>query len=287
MRYRFIEDHETEHRVTALCRALRVSRSGYYGWRARPECTRARENRRLLTHIRAVHARSREAYGVVKTWRTLTDQGICCGHNRVARLRRLHGIEARRRRRYRLAYAARNNEPAAPNLLNRGFTVDRPDRVWVGDITFVPTREGWLYLAVLLDLCSRKVVGWAMSERQNRQLATDALVMAIERRQPRPGLVHHTDQGIVYASAAYRDILKAHHVIPSMSRKGDCYDNAVAESFFSGLKNELVWSNDFRTRAEARSAIFEWIEVFYNRERLHQTLDYVSPVRYEEQAVVP
>jgi transposase InsO family protein len=287
VRYRFIEDHATEHRVTALCRALKVSRSGYYGWKTRPECERARANRRLLTHTRAVHARSREAYGIVKTWHALTDQGICCGRNRVARLRRLNGIEARRRRRYRLAYAARNNEPAAPNLLKRDFTVDRPDRVWVGDITFVPTREGWLHLAVLLDLHSRRVVGWAMSERQNRPLAIDALVMAIERRKPKPGLIHHTDQGIVYASSAYRKILKTHHVIPSMSRKGDCYDNAVAESFFSGLKNELVWSNDFRTRAEARGAIFEWIEVFYNRERLHQTLDYVSPVRYEERAVVP
>ena len=285
MRYQFIRDHAPAHRVSALCRALRVSRSGYYGWKTRPECARARENRRLLARIRAVHARSREAYGTVKTWRTLTDQGVYCGHNRVARLRRRHGIEARRRRRFRLAYAARNSEPAAPNLLDRQFTVEAPDRVWVGDITFIPTREGWLHLAVLLDLCSRKVVGWAMSERQNRQLATDALVMAIERRQPRPGLVHHTDQGILYASAAYREILKAHHLVPSMSRKGDCYDNAVAESFFSGLKNELVWSNDFRTRAEARSAIFEWIEVFYNRERLHQTLDYVSPVRYEERVV--
>jgi len=156
----------------------------------------------------------------------------------------------------------------------------------VGDITFIPTREGWLYLAVLLDLYSRRVVGWAMSERHNRQLATDALVMAIERRQPGPGLIHHTDQGIVYASAAYRAILKAYRMLPSMSRKGDCYDNACAESFFSGLKNELIWDHDFKTRNEARSTLFEWIEAFYNRQRLHETLDYVSPVRYEERAVV-
>jgi transposase InsO family protein len=287
VRYRFIEDHETEHRVTAMCRALKVSRSGYYGWKNRPESDRARENRRLLAHIRAVHTCSREAYGIVKTWRALTDQGIHYGRHRVARLRRLHGIEARRRRRFRLAYAARNSEPPAPNLLNRQFAVGAPDRAWVGDTTFVPTREGWLYLAVLLDLYSRRVVGWAMSDRQNRQLAIDALTMAIERRQPKPGLVHHTDQGIVYASAVYREILRARHMLPSMSRKGDCYDNACAESFFSGLKNELVWGNDFKTRQEARSAIFEWVEVFYNRERLHATLDYVSPARYEERAVVP
>lgn len=287
MRYRFIEDHAAEHRVTAMCRALQVSRSGYYGWKERPESVRARENGCLLAHIRTIHAGAREAYGIVKTWRALTDRGIRCGRNRVARLRRIHGVEAKRRRRYRLAYAARNSEPMAPNLLDRRFAADAPDRVWVGDITFVPTREGWLYLAVLLDLYSRKVVGWAMSERQNRQLATDALVMAIERRKPGPGLIHHTDQGIVYASAVYREILKAHRMLPSMSRKGDCYDNAVAESFFSNLKNELVWGADFKTRAEARSAIFEWIEAFYNRERLHQTLDYVSPVRYEERAIVP
>lgn len=287
MRYQFIEDHEREHRVTALCRTLRVSRSGYYDWRARPACTRVIENRDLLTRIQTVHARAREAYGVVKAVRALRAEGRVYGHNRVARLRSLHGIVAKRTRRFRLARAARNNTPAAPNLLDRHFAVERPNRVWVGDITFIPTREGWLHLAVLLDLYSRKVVGWAMSDRQNRQLATDALIMAIARRNPQPGLIHHTDQGILYASASYRAILKARQMIPSMSKKGDCYDNAVAESFFSGLKNELIWDRDFKTRAEARSALFEWIEVFYNRERLHQTLGYVSPMQYEENAVVP
>ena len=287
MRYQFIHDHERLHRVAALCAALIVSRSGYYGWRARPESHRARNNHCLLTRIRAIHERSREAYGIIKTWRALREQGQTCGHNRVARLRRLHGIEARRRRRFRLSGAARNNLPPAANLLDRNFTVHQPDRAWAGDITFVPTREGWLYLAVLLDLYSRRIVGWAMSERQNRQLASDALSMAIARRRPPPGLIHHTDQGILYASASYRAILTAHHMLASMSRKGDCHDNACAESFFSGLKNELTWDRDFRTRAEARSAIFEWIEVFYNRERLHETLDYVSPVRYEERTVVP
>jgi transposase InsO family protein len=286
VRYRFIEDHEALHRVTAMCRALGVSRSGYYGWKERPASGRAQQNRCLLARIREIHGRAREAYGVVKTWHALLDEGRRCGHNRVARLRRLHGIVARRWRRFRLAYAARNSEPMAPDLLGRQFVVGAPDRVWVGDITYIPTREGWLYLAVLLDLYSRRVVGWAMSERHNRQLAADALVMAIERRQPKPGLIHHTDQGIVYASAVYREILKAHHLLPSMSHKGDCYDNAVAESFFSGLKNELIWGRDFKTRSEARNVIFEWIEVFYNRQRLHETLDYVSPVRYEERRVV-
>lgn len=287
MRYQFITDHEHEHRVTAMCRVLQVSRSGYYGWKIRPESPRERENRRLLTLIEAVHIRSREAYGIVKTQRALREDGIGCSRNRIARLRQIHGIVAKRVRRFRLARAARNNAPPAPNLLDRHFIADQPNQVWVGDITFIPTREGWLYLAVLLDLYSRQVVGWAMGDRQNRQLVSDALVMAIERRRPKPGLIHHTDQGNVYATPAYRAILKARHMIPSMSKKGDCYDNACAESFFSGLKNELIWDRAFRTRSEARSALFEWIEVFYNRERLHETLDYVSPVRYEEQTVVP
>lgn len=279
--------HQHEHRITTMCRVLQVSRSGYYGWKVRPTSPRTRENRQLLTRIETIHVRSREAYGVVKTQRALREDGINCGHNRIARLRQTNGIVAKRARRFRLSYAARNSEPAAPNLLERNFTIEQANRVWVGDITFIPTREGWLYLAVLLDLYSRRVVGWAMSDRQNRQLAIDALTMAVERRRPQPGLIHHTDQGILYATASYRAILKAHHMLPSMSKKGDCYDNAVAESFFSGLKNELTWDQDFRTRTEARSAIFEWIEVFYNRERLHETLDYVSPVRYEEQTVVP
>lgn len=282
-----MKDHRHEHRIATMCRVFRVSRSGYYGWKARPASRRELENRHLLTRIQTIHVRSREAYGVIKTDRALREQGEAVGHNRIARLRQVHGIVAKRVRRFRLSYAARHNEPAAPNLLDRNFAIDRPNRVWVGDITFIPTREGWLYLAVLIDLYSRTVVGWAMSDRQNRQLAIDALTMAIERRQPQPGLIHHTDQGILYATASYRAILRTHHMLPSISKKGDCYDNAVAESFFSGLKNELIWDQDFRTRAEARSAIFEWIEVFYNRERLHETLDYVSPMRYEEQTVVP
>jgi putative transposase len=282
VRYQFIADHAREHRITALCRALQVSKSGFYGWQHRPESGRAQTNRQLLSHIRALHGQTREAYGLIKTWRALKAEGLRCGRNRVARLRRAHGIETRRMRRFRLAYAARQSAPPAANLLGRDFRVDAPDRVWVADITFIPTREGWLHLAVLLDLYSRRVVGWAMHEKQNRQLATEALVMAIERRQPKPALIHHSDQGMLYATTSYRQILTTHGMIPSMSRKGNCYDNAVAESFFSGLKNELIWHRDFRTRDDARSAIFEWIEVFYNRQRLHQTLEYVSPACYEE-----
>jgi transposase InsO family protein len=270
-----------------MCRVLQVSKSGYYGWSTRPESRRSREDRQLLTRIQAIHARSRETYGVTKTARALREAGVHCGRNRIARLRQLNGIVARRVRRFRLSRAARQSAPPAPNLLDRHFHADRPDRTWVGDVTFVPTREGWLYLAVLIDLYSRKVVGWAMGERQNQQLVIDALVMAIERRRPAPGLLHHTDRAVLYATPAYRTVMRRHHMIASMSKKGDCYDNAVAESFFSGLKNELLWGRDFRARAEARSAIFEWIEVFYNQERLHQTLDYVSPMQYEVHQAVP
>lgn len=285
MRYGFIRDHESSYPVTTMCRALGVSRSGYYAWRARPPSARACANARLLTRIREIHARSRENYGALKTWRALLAAGEICGRHRVARLRQAHGIQAKRLRRFRSAYAPRNSEPAPANLLNRQFTAPAPDRVWAGDITFIPTREGWLYLAVLLDLYSRRVVGWAMSATMNRALVIDALTMAIEHRRPRHGLIHHTDQGVLYATSAYRAVLKQHGLIPSMSRKGDCYDNAVVESFFSNLKNELTWHCRFQTRDAARAAIFEYIEVFYNRQRLHQTLDYVSPVRYEERAV--
>ena len=287
MKYRFMEDHRSEFRVSTMCRALDVSKSGFYAWRTRPLSARAQANARLLARIRDIYTQSRENYGGVKTWRALIEAGELCGLNRVARLRQNEGIYAKRVRRFRQAYAARNSVPAAPNLLVRHFQAPAPNRVWVGDISFIPTREGWLYLAVLLDLYSRRVVGWAMSGCMNRQLVIDALTMAIEHRQPAPGLVHHTDQGVVYATSAYRAILATRGIIASMSRRGDCYDNAVAESFFSNLKNELTWHCSFRRRDEARAAIFEYIEIFYNRQRLHQTLDYVSPVRYEEQSIVP
>ncbi len=239
MRYHFIADHQRLFRVTTMCRVLNVSRSGFYAWRTRPPSARSEANTKLLAEIRQIHTDSRENYGTLKTWRALTDAGIACGRHRVARLRQAHGIEAKRLRRFRANYAPRDPQ-SIPNLLDRHFTAPAPDRAWVGDVTFIPTREGWLYLAVLLDLYSRRVVGWAMSEQQNRPLVIAALTMAIAHRCPKPGLIHHTDQGILYATAAYRSVLTAHGMIQSMSRKGDCYDNAVAESFFSNLKNELT-----------------------------------------------
>jgi putative transposase len=287
VKHQFVRDQASGHSVTALCCALKISRSGYYAAKRRPASRRARANAELLQHIRRIHAQSRENYGTVKTCNALRTEGIACGLKRVRRLRKLHGIEAKRRRRFQQAYAARHSEPPAPNLLNRDFTALAPDRVWATDITFVPTREGWLYVAVVIDLYSRRVVGWAMHQRINLPLVIDALTMAIQQRRPQPGLIHHSDQGQLYLATAYRNLLKAHGMIQSMSRKGDCYDNAVVESFFSSLKNELTWHRAFATRDEARGAIFDYIELFYNRERIHETLDYVSPMRYEDIRAVP
>jgi putative transposase len=268
VKHAFIAKHQGEYSVTALCRALRVSRCGYYGARSRPPSARARANTELLDRIRRIHAQSRENYGALKTVRALRTEGIDCGLKRIARLRRLNGIEAKRRKRFKQAYAARHSEPPAPNLLDRHFTANAPDRVWASDITFVPTREGWLYVAVVIDLHARRVVGWAMHQRINLALAIEALTMAIRQRQPEPGLIHHSDRGQLYLASAYRELLKAHGMIQSMSKKGDCYDNAVVESFFSTLKNELTWHHSFQTRDEAKSAIFDYVALFYNRSRL-------------------
>lgn len=282
----FIRQHRGRHTVRTLCRLLGVSRSGYYAWGARPESERVYEDRALLTRIEAIHRESREAYGAVKTWRSLRAQGVPCGRHRVARLRRQAGIEAKRKRRFRVTTQSRHSLPVAPNVLDRRFAVAQPNRVWVGDITFIPTRAGWLYLAVLLDLYARRIVGWAMSPYIDRELVTQALVMALQRRRPKPGLIHHTDQGRQYATGSYRQRLIEHGVELSMSRKGDCFDNACAESFISTLKNELTHHLQFNTREEARTAIFEYIEVFYNRQRLHQTLGYLSPAEFERRAGV-
>lgn len=279
-----MDQHRQEFSVSRMCRLLWVSRSGFYAWRSRPESRRAREDRALLAHIEAIHHASREAYGTVKTWKELRARGVPCGRNRVGRLRKHAGIEARRKRRFRVTTQSRHSFPIAANVLARRFTVDQPNRVWVGDITFVPTQAGWLYLALLLDLYARRVVGWAMSHSIDSNLVSEALRMALARRRPSPGLIHHSDQGRQYAAGSYRQMLCEHGIESSMSRKGDCFDNACAESFISTLKNELVHHVQFKTREEARTAIFEYIEVFYNRQRLHQTLGYLSPAEFERRA---
>ena len=262
-----------------------MSSSGYYDWAKRPVSPRTRSNEQLLIEIRRIHYEFRQAYGSLKIWKELKELGIACGKHRVARLRRLHGIETKRRRRFKLTTNSRNTEWIAPNLLDRRFTIDHPNRVWIGDVTFIATRTGWLYLAVLLDLYSRKVIGWSMSDRIDRHLSLGALEMALLRRQPDSEVLHHTDRGSIYGCDEYLEKLATHHLIPSMSRKGDCYDNAVAESFFSTLKNELVAGEVFESKDHARTEIFGYIESFYNRRRRHQSLNYLTPEMMEGVAV--
>lgn len=282
MKYDFVRTHEAQFRVAALCRVLRVSRSGYHEWRDRGPSAREQADERLLEEIRRMHHGHYEAYGAVKTWRALNGQGITCGKHRVARLRSAAHIEAKRKRRFRIVTEHHHTAPAAPDLIERRFSVDQPDLAWVGDMTFIRTRQGWLYLAMLLDLYSRRVVGWAMSERPEEALTLNALEMAIAQRRPAPGLIHHTDQGVIYRAKRYRQRLASMSMRPSMGAKGSAYDNAVAESFFSNLKNELIHHCRFDTREEARTAIFSYIELFYNRKRLHQTLGYRTPLEFEQ-----
>ena len=287
MKYAFIQSHERTHRVTHLCAALGVSRSGYYGWRQRPPSVRTQEDQQLLLALRQVHHQSREQYGALKLWRALQQAGIACGRHRVARLRRAHGLEARRVRRFRISVEHHHLPPPAPNRLQQCFVTTGVNRVWVGDLTMIPTRTGWLYLAVLLDLYSRRVVGWALRPTPEKQITLAALQMALTTRRPQPGLIHHSDQGAQYTSGAYRQLLEAHGLVASMSRKGNCYDNAVAESFFSTLKNELIHHRTYQTREEASRDIFLFIEGFYNRQRLHQSLGYRSPLVFEQQGNDP
>jgi len=282
VKYAYLHQQRHTFPVTAMCRVLRVSRSGYYAWQGRPESQRSRANRRLLGHIRRVHDQSRQHYGIIKAWKQLNEEGIACGRDRVARLRRTAHIYARRRKRFISTTRSKHRFWVAPNRLERVFTASRVNEVWAGDVTFIETRNGWLYLSVLLDLYSRKVVGWSMSNTNNGQLVKDALAMAIEHRQPPPGLIHHTDRGATYAMQSYRALLQRHGMVSSMSRTRDCWDNAVAESFFANLKNELTYWHAFKDQDEARRAIFDYIEIFYNRQRLHQTLNYQSPEQFEK-----
>jgi transposase InsO family protein len=262
-----------------------VSASGYYAWSTRTISLRAKRNAQLLLEIRRMHEKSKQAYGSIKIWRALNEEGIKCGKHCIAKLRQRHGIETKRRRRFKVTTRSKNNSWIEPNRLNRRFQVQKPNRVWVGDVTFIATRTGWLYLAILMDLYSRKVIGWSMSKSNDKQLVLNALDMAVVCRQPKSGVLHHTDRGAIYASEEYRQKLSAHQFVSSMSRTADCYDNAVAESFFSKLKNELNFESVFEARDHARIAIFKYIEIFYNRQRIHQSLNYLTPEKMEALAV--
>lgn len=264
-----------------MCKVLEVSRSGYYAWKNRPESNRSQVNKILLKNIRESHERSRGTYGSIRIREDLKRHGIVCSKNRVARLMKAHGIQSVIRKKYKATTNSRHNLPVAENLLNQNFKVDKPNKVWVTDITYIPTDEGWLYLSAIIDLCHKKVVGWSMDSTMTQELIKSSLQQAIKREKPAPGLIHHSDRGSQYASIAYQDLLKQQGFVVSMSRKGNCFDNAVAESFFGTLKTEMVYLTKYRTRKEARQAIFEYIEVFYNRMRLHSSLGYMSPLEYE------
>lgn len=265
-----------------MCRVIGVSRSGYYDWKKRPVSLRKQEDKKLLENIRTVYVESKGNYGTIKTWHALRIKGVYCGKHRIARLRREYKIECKRHKRYKITTQSRNLGWVAPNVLNQQFKSDQPNQVWVGDVTAVLTGTGWLYLSILMDLYSRKIIGWSMSERNNKALVLKALDMAITQRNVGNGLIHHSDQGVVYGADDYQAELKSLGIRTSMSRKGNCYDNAVAESFFSTLKNELVYGQRFKSREHARSEIFQFIEIYYNKKRIHQSLGYLTPEMMEQ-----
>jgi transposase InsO family protein len=265
-----------------MCDVLEVSRSGYYAWLRRQPSPRQQRAEGLTEQIRQVHQASRQTYGSPRVHRELQAQGVFCSVNTVAKLMRKCGIRSKRCKKFRVATTdSRHGHPIAANRLNRQFRRERINEAWVADITYIPTREGWLYLAAILDLCSRKVVGWATAGHLRAELVEKALEMAILQRTPSGPLLHHSDRGVQYACDDYQLRLAEHGIEVSMSRVGNCYDNAVMESFFSTLKLELVHHEDFAGRAEARQALFEYIEVFYNRQRLHSALNYMSPHMFE------
>jgi len=264
-----------------MCRVVKVSASGFYGWLKEPGGKRGREDEALLEQIKKAFNDSRESYGSRRIRRELKKLERRCTLKRIRRLMSKLGLCPKRRRRFRITTDSKHGFEVYPNLLKRDFKVDGPDQVWVSDITYIWTAEGWLFLATVIDLFSRKVVGWSMSESLRATIATDALEMAIAARNPAPGLIHHSDRGVQYACGDYQKVIRRAGMRPSMSRKGDCWDNSVAESFFSTLKKEMIYHIKFETREEARRDIFEFIEVFYNRRRMHSYLGYMSPVEFE------
>lgn len=286
MRYACIARHVDEFDVRLMCEILEVSPSGYYASRKRSPCARAIADERLMLNVRIAHAKSGGTYGAPRVQRELADDGLSVGTKRVARLMREDGLVGRAPRGWRPTTTdSAHAHPIAPNLLDRQFDVNGVglNRVWVSDITYVPTRAGWLYLATVLDLASRRVVGWAMRDTLDAELAVSALQMAIATRRPAPGLIHHSDRGSQYACADYQAVLATNGMVASMSRKANCWDNAVAESFFATLELELIGNAKWETRDVARRAIGRYIETWYNRERRHSTLGYVSPIVYENQ----
>ena len=282
MRFAFIQQHAEEFPVDLMCEVLAVSRSGYYAWRDRPVSGQARRREQLVEQIQAAHAGSRQIYGSPRICAELRARGVACSENTVAKLMKTHGIRSKMRRRFVVRTTdSRHGHPIAANRLAQQFDVPLPNQAWAADITYIPTDEGWLYLAAVIDLCSRKVVGWAADDHLRAELPCAALQMALTHRRPSGPLLHHSDRGVQYACDEYQALLARHGIECSMSRRGNCYDNAVVESFFGTLKTELIHHHTYATRNEARLALFEYLEVFYNRKRRHSALDYRSPAEYE------
>lgn len=286
MKFAFIAAKEVAFPVVAMCQVLGVSKSGYYAWKKRPTPPRVGEDARLSAEISAAHDRSRGIYGSPRIHRELRARGVRVGKKRIERLMRAKGLQGRGKRRFVHTTNSRHHFPIAPNLLERCFEAKAQNQAWVGDVTFIRTAEGWLYLAVLLDLFSRRVVGWATSDTNDRALALAALHVAVRDRRPEPGLVHHTDRGSPYASEDYRAALAAAGLVASMSATGNCFDNAVAESFFASLKTEWVDRHDYPSHGVAVASIAEYIDRFYNPARRHSHLDYVSPIQFEMRAAM-
>ena len=282
MRYQFIEGHREIFPVTQMCGTSNVSSSGYYAWRQRPASAREMANQELIKKIKAVYRDSLDTYGSPRVYQELKAQGVACSENRIARLMRLRNLRAKQTRSYKSTTKRNRRHPIAPNLLKRDFTAEHPNQKWLADITYIPTREGWLYLSTILDLYARRIVGWAMSARMTSDLTIRALKMALQRRHPRPGLVHHSDQGSQYTDGTYQALLKSYGIQVSMNGVGTWYDNAPMESFFGKLKSELVHHQVYPTRRDAKPDLFFYIEAFYNRRRRHSSLDYLSPLAYEQ-----
>lgn len=282
MKFQFIEDHRQEYAVKTMCRALSVSECGYYAWRKRPKSEREQKNEALTQCIQQIFEDNRQIYGSPRIHVELKDLGVTCSRKRVARLMRAAGVSAQQKRRHVRTTDSSHKNPVADNHLNREFTATEPNTRWVGDITGIETGQGWLYLAVILDLYSRKVVGWSMSLHRDEELVEKALQMALLQRRPKPGLMHHTDRGSQYTSQAYQALLADAGITCSMSRKGNCWDNAPTESFFGTLKREWTHRHTYHTQSQARQSIFDYIETFYNRKRRHSALGYLSPVAYEQ-----
>jgi transposase InsO family protein len=281
MRFVFVRKHQKEYPVNMMCRILEVTRAGFYAWLKRPVSVRAARRQELAEKIVAIHD-AYQNYGSPRVHRQLLEEGERVSENTVADIMKERQIRSQMHKRFRiLTTDSQHDHPIAENLLERDFTARTPDQVWLADITYVPTDEGWLYVAAVMDLCSRKIVGWSMSDNLKSNLTLEALQMAIDRRRPEAGLIHHSDRGVQYACTAYREELRAHGLQASMSRRGNCYDNAPMESFWGTLKTELVYQQRYATREHAMQSLFEYIEVFYNRKRKHSSLNYQSPESFE------